>query len=108
MNRLVVLLLAASSAIWAQTDRPADSSPTTQQVRLIFPDDLLNIQVLNQPGLSGLYRVNPDGVIVMPLARAIKSQGLTAQQLEESIRTRLQTLLNEPVVFVRLVRTGGR
>lgn len=58
---------------------------------LVSPDDVLDVYVVDVTELSRSYRVNPSGMIVMPLVqKPIPASGLTllqlADEIEESLR----------------------
>ncbi len=81
---------APSSAPVAAT--PAKTSPATSasgKRYIIGPLDELEIRVWNDQRLSGFFPVSPDGVITMPLIGDVKADGLTKEQLAESIREKL-------------------
>jgi polysaccharide biosynthesis/export protein len=52
--------------------------------------DNLSISVWQDPKLDRQIVVGPDGMISFPLAGHIKAAGLTAQQLESALKSRLQ------------------
>jgi len=52
--------------------------------------DVLNITVHGQPDLTTKTRVSSDGFISFPLLGKVKAGGLTAQELEASLKTGLE------------------
>lgn len=52
---------------------------------IIGPEDLLEISVFGLPEMNKTVRVSAEGVIVLPLLRSIKVEGLTQKELEEKI-----------------------
>lgn len=55
----------------------------------IGPGDTLQISVLQDPQLNRTVVVGPDGMIGFPLAGHIQAGGMSAQQLERVLRSRL-------------------
>lgn len=76
----------------------------------IAPGDLLDIYVVAVPELSRNYRVSPAGHITLPmLDHPIQAQGLTPDQLSETIARRLrrQGLITHPDVLVSVDSSPG-
>src|SRR5664279_989892 len=60
------------------------------QLEPLRPGDTLLISVWQDPKLDRRIVVGPDGMISFPLAGHLKAAGLTPQQVEDALRTRLQ------------------
>jgi polysaccharide export outer membrane protein len=69
---------------------------------------VLYVRVWNQPNLSGIEDVGPDGVISMPLIGEIKADGLTVGQLKAAITARLNDFLNSPEVSVAVTKINSK
>ena len=54
------------------------------------PSDVLNITVHGQPDLTTKTRVSSDGSISFPLVGSVKAEGLTVQELEDSLKGALE------------------
>jgi polysaccharide export outer membrane protein len=67
-------------------------------------DDALAIGVTDQPSMTGSYRINADGSVLLPLVGRIQAVGLTAGELEGAIQSRLATYMRQPQVRVSLTR----
>ena len=67
--------------------------------------DSININVPDHPDLSGHYEVRPDGNISYPLLNDIYVEGLTPQQLGETLAKRLEVYVKKVEVLVTI--TGG-
>jgi polysaccharide biosynthesis/export protein len=78
----LVLLIAGASVALAQSEAPS--------VITLKPGDTLNISVLQDPKLDRSVIVDPNGQIGFPLAGHILASGLTPQQLEKILRSRLK------------------
>jgi len=67
----------------------------------IGPGDLLKVEVFGAPDLNRSVRVNASGQISLPLIGAIKTGGLTAEQLAADIAARLaKDYLQNPQVTI--------
>ena len=91
----VVLSLSLSPGLFAQTP-PAAPSPTS----LLGPDDQLQIRVVDAPEISGPVRISPAGFISLSMAGSIKATGLSVEELESEITTKLKKYYKDPEVFV--------
>ncbi len=67
---------------------------------LIGPEDILSIEVWNQPDISREVVVNHDGEITIPPVRKLSVIGLTVSQMEEKLAEALSKYLIDPIVFV--------
>lgn len=76
---------------------------TTSAMRndyVIGPEDVLAVNVWKEPEISRTVPVRPDGKISLPLVGEMTATGLTAQQLQASIKQELQSYLSSPEVTV--------
>jgi len=71
-------------------------------IYVIGAEDVLRIQVWQQPELSGAVLVRPDGMITLPLVDDLKAAGLTPKELQQQIRKALEEFVNKPMVTVSL------
>lgn len=79
----------------------ADTPPRTGYI--LGPGDELEIDVYNEPGLSGTYKIDESHVISMPLIGEIRVQGETTRSLEEKIQTSLASgFLVSPSVSIQV------
>lgn len=67
------------------------------QVEPLHPGDTLQISVWQDPKLDRTVVVGPDGMISFPLAGHIKAGGITAQELEGIIKSRIQKNYTGPL-----------
>jgi polysaccharide export outer membrane protein len=69
---------------------------------IVGPDDVLAINVFDQPQLTGKYTVQADGTVTFPLlAKPVKVGGLGTQDIEKSMRELLADgILRNPQVGV--------
>jgi polysaccharide export outer membrane protein len=68
---------------------------------VIGPEDVVTVTVLNEPSLSGQFRVENDGEFSYPFLGRVKAGGRTADEVALSIKTRLADgYLRHPQVTV--------
>ncbi len=79
-----------------------------QQPYVIEPNDLLSLQIFQEPDLSSdKLQVDDTGRIQMPLIGEVRAAGLTASQLSAEIATRLrERYIVNPQVVVSVVKTA--
>lgn len=95
-------LLGATNASTQQTSviGPANPEQAAREYK-IGPQDLLDVSVFGVEQLSRTVRVNSRGLVSLPLIGTVEAQGLTAEQLEQRIATRLsKDLLQNPSVTI--------
>jgi polysaccharide export outer membrane protein len=87
----------------------------------IGPEDVLEIVVWKNADLSKIVTVRPDGMITLPLIGELRAGGLTANEVRDDIKARLERYKEVPEVSVTVadirsynlyilgeVRTPGR
>src|SRR5438093_13419611 len=76
---------------------------------LVGHDDVLAIQVWNQPSLSGKFKVDPDGNLDFPLVGRVAAEGLTIDQVGASLAKQLEAgYVKEPHVSVAVEQYRSR
>jgi protein involved in polysaccharide export with SLBB domain len=67
---------------------------------VVGPGDLFEVSVLGEANLPKEYRVQPDGTIDFPYVNRLTVAGLEPQQIEELIKTQLESkkILSDPQV----------
>jgi polysaccharide export outer membrane protein len=75
---------------------------------VIGADDVLAVNVWKESEISREMPVRPDGKISLPLVGDVQAGGLTAQQLQQSIRDRLASYLVNPTVTVMVREARSR
>jgi polysaccharide export outer membrane protein len=84
-------------------------SDTAHKAYVIGSLDVLSIKVWNNPNLSGVFDVGPDGMISMSLIGEIKADGLTEKQLKDEISEHLRDFFNNnPDVVVQVARNNSK
>jgi polysaccharide export outer membrane protein len=76
--------------------------PQTSPLTQIAEGDLLDIVIFDTPELSGRFRVNLKGDILLPLAGTLHVEGLTIAEITEAVATRYKDakILVDPQVTV--------
>lgn len=93
---------AWQSAVAADSDpKPAEPSVRGHDsTYVIGSEDLLSINVWNEPNVTRSIPVRPDGKISLPLVGEIPAAGRTPLQLEHDIAAKLKTYITDPDVTV--------
>lgn len=84
--------------------RPAPAHHArASSVSTLRPSDQLRVQVYEEPSISGEYQIDGSGSISVPLAGRVRAAGLSPEQLERAIASRLsRSGLKEPRVNVQV------
>ena len=70
--------------------------------------DVLAIKVWNNPNLTQLVDVRPDGMISLPLIGEVKADGLTVEALRQLLTTRLDQFLTDPEVDIQVTKINSK
>lgn len=71
---------------------------------VLGPGDKVKVTVFGQQDLSGEFEVDAAGALSLPLIQAVPAQGLTPQQVEKEIASRLEPdFLRNPRVSVEVL-----
>ncbi len=85
-------------AATAQAAPPLSGAP-------LQPGDVLAIEVVDEPDLSGTYYVQPEGNIELPMIGAVPALGRTISELTADLTTRLKRYVLNPRVSI--IQIGG-
>ena len=106
MRYLMLLLMLAVGSVAAQEEDfstlpPLSAGDTTYKLDY---GDRININVYNQPDLSGEFILDGNGRFSMPLIGMIEAKGLSSAELESVLVNRLKPdYLVNPRVFVQVL-----
>ena len=105
---LVGLAFAVGSGCTASTPNPpVETSSSVPSV--LGPDDIIEVQVYLEKGLSGVYRIDVDGSLTYPLVGQIQVAGLTASEIALTLRNALsEGYLTNPQVAVFVKEFNSR
>lgn len=100
-----VLLLAAAGSPFVvaappQSSAPADAPVPAQASYRISIEDVLDITVLDQAGLTKQMQVNNDGTISYPILKELVVAGMTVGQLEGRLTKEIAKYYRNPQVTV--------
>jgi polysaccharide biosynthesis/export protein len=90
--------IAAAALMLGSVSGPAAQPVSTGYV--IGSDDVLDITVWNNTGLSRTVPVRPDGKITLPLLDDVQAAGLSPKQLKDDLTRRLVKYIASPEVSV--------
>jgi len=94
----------AANAASAPSPDPASADPEY----VIGPEDVLNVSVWKEEGLSAAVPVRPDGKISIPLINDVTAAGLTPMQLSSNIKEQLKKYIDDPQVTVTVTQVNSR
>ncbi len=95
-------------------DNPAQGSAATghsavnNDVYTVGPADILKIDVWQEPEVSSVVAVRPDGKISLPLIGDISVSGFTPNQLQDVLATKLHAFIANPEVSVTVQEVKSR
>ncbi|HUO36183.1 MAG TPA: polysaccharide biosynthesis/export family protein [Candidatus Acidoferrum sp.] len=82
------------------TEASSKKAATVDPNYVIGPQDMLDINVWKEPGVSRTVPVRPDGKISLPLLDDVQAAGLTPMQLSDSLTEKLKKFIAQPEVTV--------
>lgn len=92
------------SVVWA-----AESGAADILTYPLGPGDEVHVEIVGQPDMSGDLRVGGDGTLVIPLARAVKVEGLTLDAARAAIHDSLADgYLRTPQVLLDIKTFASR
>ena len=88
---------------------PVPGAPATSKSDYVIgPGDLLSVNVMNEPEVTGKVPVRPDGMITVPLIGDVQASGLTPDRLQASITKKLTDYVKDPSVTVVVEEMNSR
>jgi polysaccharide export outer membrane protein len=84
-----VIRLATWLAVALAALQPPHLTAQSAADYVVGPQDVLTIQVFDQPDLGGKFAVEADGTFTFPLIGRIKAGGLTLREFEKALNERL-------------------
>jgi polysaccharide export outer membrane protein len=81
--------LGQASASATQQSPPPKPDDAIKGEYTINAQDILNVQVFDEPELSTKYRVEADGMITFPLLGRVPASGLTLREFQDRLRSGL-------------------
>ena len=74
-----------------------------RQQYILGPGDILLIELLDLPELSGRFPIGPDGTLYLPRLRHLYVEGLTVQELKKLLKLKFKLYVREPEIYIRTV-----
>ncbi|MBI3894984.1 MAG: polysaccharide biosynthesis/export family protein [Acidobacteria bacterium] len=100
-NNLFIAIFFLTSLAWGQqAQRQPTSASFGDGQYFLGPEDVVQVWVWKEPDLSTTAIVRPDGKISLPLIGELDAKSKTALQLQDEVRNKLRSYLEEPVVTV--------
>jgi len=103
---LIANLLGAQPGDQTAATKTAAPNPT-ELSRVIGPDDAVTIDALNVEEISKTWRISAAGDISLPMIGRVHAAGLTVDQLEREIDSRLDQFVRKPQVTVYISEFRG-
>jgi polysaccharide export outer membrane protein len=94
---------AASDELRKQAGEPVD--PNTY---IIGPEDILRVNVWENPNVSGPVTVRPDGMITLPLINDLKAGGITPKQLRDIVTKAYEEFIVKPEVMISVMAVNSK
>lgn len=111
---ICIALMATAPCYPQQQNATVEHSAATNALQsnqasyIIGDDDLLGINVWNEPDFKLSIPVRSDGKISLPLIGEVRAAGRTPAQLEQTIATKLQAFIKQPQVTVMVMQMNSR
>jgi polysaccharide export outer membrane protein len=104
ISALLLLAAACAAPVRAQSPAAPGSETNNHAAELaayrVGPEDVLNIVVWKNDGISRTVPVRPDGMISLPLLNDVQAAGLTPMELRDVIMKKLAEYEPNPEVSV--------
>ena len=104
-SRAVLISLLLALAVGAS----AQELPILSTDSPVGPRDRIDIQVLEDPTISGTYSINDDGVVALKVIGRVQVAGLTSTQIEAKLRALLEAdILTKATVSVQVTEFSSK
>jgi polysaccharide export outer membrane protein len=105
---LCIALFSGCTSVVPYETLPTASYESSEIDYIIAPSDTLAVFVWNNPDLSVVVPVRPDGKITTPLVEDVKASGKTPTELAREIEEKLALFVKAPEVSVTVTQFVGR
>jgi polysaccharide export outer membrane protein len=111
LRALAAIILAASASacaslgryVWVDEYRDPNPPPKVSPgAYILAADDVIEVRVFGQEGMSAKARIRSDGKISLPFLNDVLAAGYEPPALAQQLQTRLKDFINQPVVTVSL------
>jgi len=92
------------TALCAAAEQPAETATLPDSGYVLGPDDQIVMHAMESPEISDKpILIGTNGNITLPLIGRVKAGGLTVEQLETELNTRLKKYVKDPQISVTVV-----
>ena len=92
------------TALCAAAEQPAETATLPDSGYVLGPDDQIVMHAIDSPEISDKpILIGTNGNITLPLVGRVKAGGLTVEQLETELNTRLKKYVKDPQISVTVV-----
>ncbi len=93
--------LAAATSSTAPA--PQNFSRVVYDTYILGPGDIVFIELLDIPELSGTFSIGPDGTIYLPRLRALYVEGLSIEELRYFLTQQFKPYVKDPQIYINPV-----
>jgi polysaccharide biosynthesis/export protein len=102
---VAALVMPALAVACVAAQQPAVTSRQTVSGYVLGPDDEIVIRAIDAPEISDKpVLIGTNGNITLPMIGRVKAGGLTVEQLEAELTTRLKVFIQEPQISVTVTQ----
>lgn len=104
---LVLALLACAAPVRAQdsaSTATTAAAPAQDQGAWLQPGDIIKIAIWREADLSGEFRVNEDGLVMLPMLGAVRAVGVPVAELRATLVRRYSRELANPSIDITPLR----
>jgi polysaccharide export outer membrane protein len=100
-NLLVAFCLAVLAIAGASAQQPLLTTAPSPSGSVLSPDDQIAVRTLKGLDIGDKpFLIGTDGNITLPLIGRVKAAGLTVEQLETELASRLKVYVQEPQISI--------
>jgi polysaccharide biosynthesis/export protein len=107
-NLLAVVAMAAAASVYAAAQQPAATATQTASGYVLGPNDQILIRSMDAPEISDKpFLIGTNGNITLPMIGQIHADGLTVEQFEAEMNTRLKKFIQDPQISVMVTEVDS-
>ncbi|HEV3048659.1 MAG TPA: polysaccharide biosynthesis/export family protein [Longimicrobium sp.] len=101
---LVLALLACAASLRAQDSASTAAAPAQDQGAWLQPGDIIKIAIWREADLSGEFRVNEDGMVMLPMLGSVRAVGVPVAELRATLVRGYSRQLANPSIDITPLR----
>ena len=106
---VAVFIMLTLAVVYAAAQQPPVTGTQTVSGYVLGPDDQIVIRLIDAPDISDKpVLIGTNGDITLPMIGRVKAGGLTVEQLETELNTRLKEFIQEPQTSVTVTEFGSQ